>query len=125
MYQCKLKKMLVYQKSWQNISSLFFAIRFKTYPVSPRKTKDTLFDIRIYIQRNSRGPPRGVGNIIIPKFTDHILISSFLDSIMVGCEFMNEKAMNLQKFLHKFEQCIRSQRINSMVVTAINLIHLN
>lgn len=122
--------MLVYQKSRQNVSSLFFAIRFKTYPVSPRKTKDALFYNRIYIQKNKSSNRRGEGgggggNIIIPKFTDHILISSFLDNILVGCEFMNEKAMNLQKFLHKFEQCIRSQRINSMGVTAINLIHLN
>lgn len=117
--------MLVHQKSRQNVSSLFFAIRFKTYPVSPRKTKDALFYNRIYIQKNKSSNRRVGGNIIIPKFTDHILISSFLDNILVGCEFMNEKAMNLQKFLHKFEQCIRSQRINSMGVTAINLIHLN
>lgn len=124
MYQCKLKKCLCTKKVGKMFQACSLLSDLKLIQCHQGKQRMHYFTIGYTYKRTSQ-VIAGWGNIIIPKFTDHILISSFLDNILVGCEFMNEKAMNLQKFLHKFEQCIRSQRINSMGVTAINLIHLN
>ena len=98
MYQCKLKKCLCTKKVGKMFQAYSLLSDLKL--IQCHQGKQRIHDIRIYIQKNNWGGE----NIIIPKFTDHTLTSSFLDNIMVGCEFMNEKAMNLQKFLHKFEQ---------------------